>query len=279
MTNADGGRARGRGACRARDGRGWRPLTIQIGRSSATSVPSRRKRRNFPPKRLTHPRRCRTVARVQSRSRADEVARATTAPSACPAEAASPSGGSGATGGGRGDGEGTRTACAASARPRSACPNAACASPTPRLCHGRQSRGCARREGGGRRWPRRPSHRRRAPAAGRSGRAGRAGGGWGQDGRARPALVAAKRRRRLERGPATTVGTVHTRFVKKGEAVNISSPRAGDSLRAPWGAFGDARGDTAGSRQHFDARTPDGGRLAPASVMRQKVKRGMPRPR
>ena len=62
------------------------------------------------------------------------------------------------------------------------------------------------RVAGGRRWPRRPSHRRRAPAAGRSGRAGRAGGGWGQDGRARPALVAAKRRRRLERGPATHCG-------------------------------------------------------------------------
>ena len=82
---------------------------------------------------------------------------------------------------------------------------------------------------------------------------GRVGGGWGQDGRARPALVAAKRRRRLGAGPATTVGTVHTRFVpKKGEGVNISSPQAGDSLRAPWGASGDARGDTAGSRQHFD---------------------------
>ena len=60
-----------------------------------------------------------------------------------------------------------------------------------------------------------------------------------------------------------TVGTVHTRFVpKKGQGVNISSPRAGDSLRAPWGAFGDARGDTAGSRQHFDTWTPDWGSLA-----------------
>ena len=61
-------------------------------------------------------------------------------------------------------------------------------------------------------------------------------------------------------GRPHTVGTVHTRFVpKKGKRFNISSPRAGDSLRAPWGAFGDARGDTAGSRQHFDTWTPDWG--------------------
>ena len=39
-----------------RGGRGWRPLTIQFGRSSATSVPSRRKRRSLPPKLLTHSR-------------------------------------------------------------------------------------------------------------------------------------------------------------------------------------------------------------------------------
>ena len=54
----------------------------------------------------------------------------------------------------------------------------------------------------------------------------------------------------------------HPFRTKKGGRSQHQQPASGDSLRAPWGAFGDARGDTAGSRQHFDTWTPDWGRLA-----------------